>query len=232
MIDLLMEVVQNYDIDGIQGDDRLPAMSVNAGYSEYTKQLYASEHDGAAPPSEYNSSAFIQWKANKLTNFAGKLFRTLKREDSTLIMSFSPSIYSFSLNNYLQDWPNWIDSGYVDILHPQAYRYDISSYKQIIRVMFGHNPIHHRAIYTECTWDSISGVLIKSGSVFNDADYILEAVRFNREYDLKGEVYFFEGLDEKNNNLQTVYTNINTIFLRYLHTEKGNLETSRHHKEL
>ena len=28
MIDLMMEVVENYDIDGIQGDDRLPAMSV------------------------------------------------------------------------------------------------------------------------------------------------------------------------------------------------------------
>ena len=31
---------------------------------------------------------------------------------------------------------------------------------------------------------------------------ILEAVDFNRRYDLKGEVYFFfEGLDEKNNDL-------------------------------
>lgn len=203
MIDLMMEVVQNYDIDGIQGDDRLPAMSVNAGYSEYTKQLYASEHDGAAPPSEYNSSAFIQWKADKLTNFAGKLFRTLKREDSTLIMSFSPSIYSFSLNNYLQDWPNWIDSGYVDILHPQAYRYDISSYKQIIKIMFGQQPYSSQGyLYRSAREIVYPGVLIKAGSAYNDADYILEAVRFNREYDLKGEVYFFfEGLDEKNNDL-------------------------------
>ena len=203
MIDLMMEVVQNYDIDGIQGDDRLPAMSVNAGYSEYTKQLYASEHDGAAPPSQYNSSAFVQWKADKLTNFAGKLFRTLKRQDSTLIMSFSPSIYSFSLTNYLQDWPNWIDSGYVDIVHPQAYRYDVASYKQIIRSMFGQQPFSSQGYLYRSARDIVyPGVLIKAGGAFNDDEYILEAVDFNRQYNLKGEVYFFfEGLDEKNNNL-------------------------------
>lgn len=203
MIDLMMEVAQNYDIDGIQGDDRLPAMSVNAGYSDYTKQLYASEHDGAAPPSQYNSSAFVQWKADKLTNFAGKLFRTLKRQDSTLIMSFSPSIYSFSLTNYLQDWPNWIDSGYVDIVHPQAYRYDVASYKQIIRSMFGQQPYSSQGYLYRSARDIVyPGVLIKAGGAFNDDDYILEAVDFNRQYDLKGEVYFFfEGLDEKNNDL-------------------------------
>ena len=203
MIDLMMEVAQNYDIDGIQGDDRLPAMSVNAGYSDYTKQLYASEHGGAAPPSQYNSSAFVQWKADKLTNFAGKLFRTLKRQDSTLIMSFSPSIYSFSLTNYLQDWPNWIDSGYVDILHPQAYRYDVASYKQIIRSMFGQQPYSSQGyLYRSARNMVYPGVLIKAGGAFNDDDYILEAVDFNRQYDLKGEVYFFfEGLDEKNNDL-------------------------------
>lgn len=203
MIDLMMEVVQNYDVDGIQGDDRLPAMSVNAGYSDYTKQLYASEHNGAAPPSQYNSSAFVQWKADKLTNFAGKLYRTLKQQDSTLIMSFSPSIYSFSLTNYLQDWPNWIDSSYVDILHPQAYRYDVASYKQIIRSMFGQQPYSSQGyLYRSAREMVYPGVLIKAGGAFNDDDYILEAIDFNRQYDLKGEVYFFfEGLDEKNNDL-------------------------------
>ena len=203
MIDLMMEVVENYDVDGIQGDDRLPAMSVNAGYSDYTKQLYASEHDGAAPPSQYNSSAFVQWKADKLTNFAGKLYRTLKAQDSTIMLSFSPSIYSFSLTNYLQDWPNWIDSGYVDIVHPQAYRYDVSSYKQIIRSMFGQEPFSSQGYLYRSARDIVyPGVLIKAGGAFNDDDYILEAVDFNRRYDLKGEVYFFfEGLDEKNNDL-------------------------------
>ena len=207
MINLMMEVVENYDIDGIQGDDRLPAMSVNSGYSDYTKHLYASEHDGAAPPAQYNSSAFVQWKADKLTNFAGKLYRSLKAQDSTIMLSFSPSIYSFSLTNYLQDWPNWIDSGYVDIVHPQAYRYDISSYKQIIRSMFGQEPISSQGYLYRSARDIVyPGVLIKAGGAFNDDDYILEAVDFNRRYDLKGEVYFFfEGLDEKNNDLASIY---------------------------
>ncbi len=203
MIDLIQEVIDNYDIDGIQGDDRLPAMSSKGGYSDYTKQLYRDEHDGAEPPAQFDQVDFLQWKADKLTNFAGRLYRQVKETDSTLIVSFSPSIYNFSLVNYLQDWPNWIDSGYVDIVHPQAYRYDIGGYKQIIRNMFGQQPISSAGyLFRESRPLVFPGVLIKAGSTFNDDDYVLEAIDFNRSYDLKGEVYFFyEGLDEKNNNL-------------------------------
>lgn len=203
MMDLIQEVIDNYDIDGIQGDDRLPAMSSMGGYSDYTKQLYRDEHDGAEPPAQFDQADFLQWKADKLTNFAGRLYKQVKETDSTLIVSFSPSIYSFSLTNYLQDWPNWIDSGYVDIVHPQAYRYDVGSYKQIIRNMFGQQPISSKGyLFRESRPLVFPGVLIKAGSTFNDDDYVLEAIDFNRSYDLKGEVYFFyEGLDEKNNNL-------------------------------
>ncbi|MEL0011373.1 MAG: hypothetical protein VW868_07400, partial [Bacteroidota bacterium] len=95
------------------------------------------------------------------------------------------------------------DSGYVDIVHPQAYRYDVSSYKQIIRSMFGQEPFSSQGYLYRSARDMVyPGVLIKAGGAFNDDDYILEAVDFNRRYDLKGEVYFFfEGLDEKNNDL-------------------------------
>ncbi len=41
MIDLMTEVVEEYpDIDGVQGDDRLPAMPSEGGYDDYTVRLY------------------------------------------------------------------------------------------------------------------------------------------------------------------------------------------------
>jgi uncharacterized lipoprotein YddW (UPF0748 family) len=203
MLGIMGEAIDNYDIDGVQGDDRLPAMSSTAGYSDYTKQLYRDEHDGNDPPASYDDRSFLDWKAAKLTEFAGDLYRMVKDKDTLLTLSLSPSIYSFSYDNYLQDWPTWLDSGYVDIIHPQAYRYDVGSYKGIIRTMLGQQPFSSQGyIHRFYRPQIFPGILIKAGGTFNDDDYVLEAIEFNREYDLKGEVYFFyEGLDEKNNNL-------------------------------
>ncbi len=203
MLGIIGEAIDNYDIDGVQGDDRLPAMSSTAGYSDFTKELYRSEHEGNDPPAAYDDAQFLRWKADKLTTFAGDLYRMVKNKDSTLTLSLSPSIYSFSYDNYLQDWPTWLDSGYVDIIHPQAYRYDIGSYKSIIRNMLGREPFSSQGyIHRFFRPQIFPGVLIKAGGAFNDEAYVKEAIDFNREYDLKGEVYFFfEGLDEKNNNL-------------------------------
>jgi len=35
VLNLVMEVVTKYDVDGIQGDDRLPALPSTAGYDAY-----------------------------------------------------------------------------------------------------------------------------------------------------------------------------------------------------
>lgn len=208
MLGIMEEAIENYDIDGVQGDDRLPAMSSTAGYSDYTKKLYRQEHDGEDPPASYDDASFLKWKADKLTEFAGDLYSMVKSKDSLLTLSLSPSIYSFSYDNYLQDWPTWLDSNYVDIIHPQAYRYDIGGYRTVIRNMLGREPFSSQGyIHRVFRPQIFPGILIKAGGTFNDDEYVLNAIEFNREYDLKGEVYFFfEGLDEKNNNLaDTLY---------------------------
>ena len=51
MRDLFVEVVKNYEVDGVQGDDRLPAMPSIAGYEPYTVDLYKKENEGRDPPS-------------------------------------------------------------------------------------------------------------------------------------------------------------------------------------
>ena len=203
MLDMIREVAENYDIDGVQGDDRLPAMASEAGYSDFTKQLYRDEHDGNDPPAQFNQSDFLLWKADKLTTFAGELYRMVKNTDDRLIVSMSPSIYSFSLTEYLQDWPTWLDSSYVDIIHPQAYRYSVNDYRQVIRNMLGQQPFSSQGYIQRFYRPQIfPGVLIKAGSRFNGPDYVMDAIEFNRSYDLKGEVFFFyEGLDEKNDFL-------------------------------
>lgn len=50
LLSLIKEVITNYDIDGIQGDDRLPACPSTAGYDPYTLALYAKDHEAKNHP--------------------------------------------------------------------------------------------------------------------------------------------------------------------------------------
>ncbi len=197
MIDLILEVVNGYDIDGIQGDDRLPAMPAEGGYSAFTKNLYQDE-TGKKVPSDPLQEDFLNWKADKLTEFAVQLYKAVKAVDTNLTVSLAPSIYPWSKEQYLQDWPAWIEAGAVDELIPQAYRWDIESYKATISEMvaFYQNAKGHEqvAIYP--------GIIIKAGDRYNNFDYVREALLHNRAQGLEGEVYFFyEGLFEENGNL-------------------------------
>ena len=50
LLALVLEVARNHEVDGIQGDDRLPALPVEGGHSEFSQALYAEEHRGTPPP--------------------------------------------------------------------------------------------------------------------------------------------------------------------------------------
>ena len=53
MISLFREVATNYNVDGVQGDDRLPAMPTTGGYDAYTVALYQQENLGLFISCEY-----------------------------------------------------------------------------------------------------------------------------------------------------------------------------------
>jgi uncharacterized lipoprotein YddW (UPF0748 family) len=220
MLALIREVMVNYDIDGIQGDDRLPAMPAEGGYSDYTRTLYQRE-TGRDVPDDPREPRFLQWKADKLTAFGGRLHTMVKNYDPDLMVSLSPSIYPWSLTEYLQDWPAWMRRGQVDLLHPQNYRYEIERYISTADTMVWYAGLTtdtdgnryipaHDIIVTP-------GILIKAGPRYNGPDYVMKAVEHNRKLGLPGEVYFFyEGLDASNEFLADTLR-------KYVYTEPAGL---------
>lgn len=205
MVDLISEVVTTYDVDGVQGDDRLPAMPSEGGYSDFTTNLYNQE-TGQNPPADPREPDFLNWKADQLTQFADDLYHHIKSLDPALVVSFSPSIYPWSKQEYLQDWPAWIERGVVDELIPQVYRWDIESYKSTFDNTLAH--FHEAAGADEVTF--APGIIIKAGDRYNNFSYVDQAVQHNRNRGVEGEVYFFyEGLFEKNDflgdSLRTYY---------------------------
>ena len=186
---LVLEVVNKYDVDGIQGDDRLPAMPSEGGYDEATKKLYALEHNGAMPPTNYADEAWVQWRADKLSSYIRELYGKVKAVKPDCTVSWAPSIYPWSKEQYLQDWPAWLKGGYADYILPQLYRYDLPAYEKILREL-------KTTITKKQQKKVFPGILTSLGDGYRVKDDMLKAmIKLNRKYGFKGEcLFYFETL--------------------------------------
>jgi uncharacterized lipoprotein YddW (UPF0748 family) len=195
---LIIEVMQ-YDIDGIEFSDRIPAMPIEGGYETYTVSLYQSEHSGQNPPANYYDVNWKRWRANKMNNWYMNVRSLMKNSDENLFVSTSPSVYPWSYDNYLQDVQTWLDSGICDQFIPQLYRDNFSDY------LYELNQAVNQAGSTNLH-KLFPGILMNIGLPPNDylisPDYLLAALQANRNRGAKGEAYFYyEGFRKNNNQL-------------------------------
>lgn len=182
---LISEVVSNYDVDGIQGDDRLPAMPGEGGYDAYTLQLYASEHKGAVPPQNHKDSMWMQWKADQLSAFGKSVYQMVKALKQDCVVSWAPSIYPWCKEQYLQDWPKWLNEGYADYIVPQLYRYNLNDYKNILEEL-------HTLVPTKLKHKVYPGMLTSLGDGYQSSRALTnQMIEMNRKYGFKGEVFFY-----------------------------------------
>ncbi|MFN9622855.1 MAG: glycoside hydrolase family 10 protein [Cyanobacteriota bacterium] len=126
LIDLVVEVVSLYDVDGVQFDDHF-SLPIAFGHDAYTRALYRRE-TGRAVPADAEDPAWVRWRADKITAFVRRLRTTLKARKSSLIFSLSPNYADFAYKLQLQDWRTWVRAGLVDEVVVQLYRPDLTSF--------------------------------------------------------------------------------------------------------
>lgn len=124
--DLVMEVVNRYDVDGIQFDDHFSLPS-EFGYDPYTVSLYRQE-TGKTPPANHRDPDWLKWRADKITAFVVQLNRTIKARKPAIAVSVSPNPYETAYRAHLQDWLTWVRRGLVDEIIVQIYRPDLQSF--------------------------------------------------------------------------------------------------------
>ena len=124
--DLLVELTNKYELDGIQFDDHT-SLPYEFGYDKYTVALYKKETK-KNPPTDPQDPAWINWRANKITEFMVRLNQTVKQIKPKLIFSVSPNYYDFSYKFQLQDWLNWVRLNIVDELIVQVYRDNLDNF--------------------------------------------------------------------------------------------------------
>ncbi|MEG4426670.1 MULTISPECIES: glycoside hydrolase family 10 protein [unclassified Microcoleus] len=124
--DLILEIVDNYDIDGIQFDDHF-GLPVEFGYEPLTVSMYQQQIK--SPPSNDPRETFwVRWRADKINDFVGRVSRDIKSRKEKCIVSLSPNPFHFSLPAHLQDWFTWERRGYIDEIVLQVYRSDIKRF--------------------------------------------------------------------------------------------------------
>ncbi|MFN3168198.1 MAG: family 10 glycosylhydrolase [Phycisphaeraceae bacterium] len=133
LIDLVLEAVEHYDLDGVQFDDRL-AWPAQFGWDPTTRSIYLNETGRFLPnnPNTGQLNHFNDWRQLKVQQFADQLTAAVRLARPDLRLSVSPSITPFSATHYNADWPDWVDADLFDEYAPQAYRSSIGAFNAIV----------------------------------------------------------------------------------------------------
>ena len=194
MLEIITEIVSIYSVDGIQGCDRLPALPVTAGYDSETRKQYQVEF-GKQPSSNPKDGQWIQWRADRLTDFLAKVYQEVKAIKPQAIVSLSPAVYPFCLTNLLQDSKAWVERGLVDIIHPQIYRPSFFGYNQEVKHLiktFERNSLTKFA----------PGIALTANGKDVSMKDLIKCIKTNRDRHLQGQVFFhYEGLRKNNDTV-------------------------------
>jgi uncharacterized lipoprotein YddW (UPF0748 family) len=180
-VDLCVEVLKNHPkLDGIQGDDRLPALP--------------SEHALAARD--------LKAALNGVSAFAKQLHAAVKAQAPDKVLSLAPSAYPFAKTAYCQDWPAWLREGVCDEIIPQLYRREIAGYARLARAtaQLMKDNTSGKAVATA------AGMLHSLGPKVVNNSATLDAMRqAHREAGIAGEVYFHSaGIEDSLGALRAV----------------------------
>ncbi|MDZ4656118.1 MAG: family 10 glycosylhydrolase [Bythopirellula sp.] len=129
IINMTLEAVNRYDLDGIQYDDHM-SWPKNFGMDDTTKNIYVSETGNPSPTSP-SDPQFTQWRQQKVANFSTEMYNAVKSARPDLKFSLSPSITPFSTTEYNSNWPLLESQNVFDEFVPQMYRSTLSAFNSI-----------------------------------------------------------------------------------------------------
>ena len=185
MLDLIKESITLYPkVDGVQGDDRMPAAPRNSGYDSYTVAKYQKQF-GQEPPRDFEDRQWVEWRLSILDEFGGKLHKMVKRFDKKMLVCFSPNPYPWCEQKLMQNWPSWLEEGIVDILSVQCYRFSLEHYKSTIDEVLYYV---ERSGVSKDVFNP--GIILRTDKLI-PLDLLQQQIEYNREKGITGEAFFW-----------------------------------------
>lgn len=121
-VNVMLDIVKNYDIDGIEWD-RIRYPTTDSGYNDIALARYLTEYPGSRPAT--NNANFSNWRRRQLNDFVARVYAQ--------IMEIKPGIcvdanvfatYSDAYGARFQDWDAWMSNKWLDINTPMNYTTD------------------------------------------------------------------------------------------------------------
>ncbi|MDI6827335.1 MAG: family 10 glycosylhydrolase [Armatimonadota bacterium] len=117
-INVILDIVKNYDIDGIQWD-RIRYPQLNSGYNPTAIARFQAEK-GYYP--SYSDSTFTVWRKNNLNAFVARAYAQIMEIKPHIVVGANTwPEYSSGNSSYLQDWNAWMFNHWLDINVPMNY---------------------------------------------------------------------------------------------------------------
>ena len=182
MLQLVLEVVAKYDVDGIQGCDRFPAAPIQSGYDADTIAKYRSQFN-QSPPKNEKDARWLQWRANLLTDFLAHLYRQVKTIKPHILVSLAPAVYPFCKLNLLQDSKTWVERGLLDIIHPQIYRSNFLSYRHEVSQIQKYFSASDLAKFAP-------GIALKANNKYISDSCYQKMLQLNQKTGFNGQIIF------------------------------------------
>lgn len=198
LIDFCQEVIMKYDVDGVDMD-RIRYPELDCGYDDYTVNLYKSEHDGVGPPQNISDAGWMQWRADQLTDFVGRMYDSLKVIHPDIHVTNAP--LPWGPEQFCQDWAPWINMGYLDIVIPQMYQTTNASFIWRLNreLAFVDND---RLVYP--------GISTTANGAYTTAEELVNQINTCRDYGLEGHVIWYHNnlLTHANNYIDALVNNV------------------------
>jgi uncharacterized lipoprotein YddW (UPF0748 family) len=205
LLDLVLEAVDKYDMDGIQLDDRIVWPYVNMGYDDYTKSIYAAEHNGKQPPKDPKDPAWMRWRADKVNEFSKMFVQEIRAKRPGLLISLSPAPYPWVWENYMLEWPKWAGWAASDALQtredwagnnitprwdefiPQNYRFSYEAFEKTWLEQIEHM----KTLGANRQRDLIAGIRIVGDGADSSWDQLRKSIELTRANGNGGHVHWF-----------------------------------------
>lgn len=182
IVNLIADVAERYEIDGIQLDDHFGFPS-ELGYDLFTQHLYKTEQKVNFVPLNHQDPNWIDWATIKTTELLEKISHAVKSKRSDCSISISPNPLAFSKKYYSASWESWVKKGLAEEIILQVYRDNLLSFMAEI----SKQEIAEAKKYVPVSIGILSGLKNKPVSL----NLIKEQIRQTRATKFAGVSFFF-----------------------------------------
>ena len=189
----IVDIVKNYDIDGIHFDDYFyPNLGKNYkknfDYKEYKEYLKTNKNIN-----------IVQFRRENVNKLVKGVYQAIKKVDKDVEYGISPFgrlDFLYSNNNYYADVKTWLKGGYVDYLAPQIYwsfNHKTVPYNKMVDSWANLPKSDSVKLYTGIGTYKANYKDSADNGFKNNIDVFINMVDYNRFKNLSGEILFSIG---------------------------------------